>query len=496
MIWAGSDDGLIHVTTDGGKNWANVTPKAMPEWGTVSMIEASPHDAAAAYVAVERHRMDDGTPYVFKTSDSGKTWTSIAAGIPAGAYVHAVREDQKRKGLLYAGTEKGVFISFDDGASWQTLQLNLPVAPVNDLVVHGKDLIAATHGRAFWILDDLTPLQQHSQQTASEDVHLYTPSPASHTIFGGFGGGGSAGQNPPGGAVIYYSLKAALKDDKDKGEGKKPAEGGAPKTPPITLEILDAKGAVVRKFPPKSQAQDEDSDEGFGRRPQAAGLPKEAGLNRFLWDLRYEGSSRVPRSPLWAGSTDGPVALPGSYQVRLTVQGKSFTAPLEIKADPRLNVSQQELEKQFDLLLKIRERITQTHDTVNQIRDIRGQITALNKRLENDPHAKAVAEAGKQLDKKMTEVEEALIQTKARSGQDVLNYPIRLNNQLVALGGVVGSADSAPTQASYDVFEMLSKQLDEQLAKWKQILATDVPAYNDVVNKQEVPAIILTKEGS
>jgi len=321
MIWTGSDDGLIHLTTDGGKNWSNVTPKAMPEWGTVSMIESSPHDAAIAYVAVERHRMDDSTPYIFKTSDSGKTWTSIAAGIPAGAYVHAVREDQKRKGLLYAGTEKGVFISFDDGANWQTLQLNLPVSPVNDLVVHGKDLIAATHGRAFWILDDLSPLQQHSPQAAAEDVHLYTPSPASHTIFGGFGGGGSAGQNPPPGAVIYYSLKSAIKDD-----GKKPAEGGAPKTPPITLEILDAKGTVVRKFPPKSQGQEEDSDEGFGRRPPPAGLPKEAGLNRFVWDLRYEGSSRVPRSPLWAGSTDGPVALPGSYQLRLTIQGKAFTA--------------------------------------------------------------------------------------------------------------------------------------------------------------------------
>ncbi|HWZ45850.1 MAG TPA: hypothetical protein VNW97_20425, partial [Candidatus Saccharimonadales bacterium] len=494
MIWAGSDDGLIHLTTDGGKSWSNVTPKTMPEWGTVSMIESSPHDAGAAYVAVERHRLDDSAPYIFKTADSGKTWTSIAAGIPAGAYVHSVREDLKRKGLLYAGTEKGVFISFDDGANWQTLQLNLPVSPVNDLAVHGKDLIAATHGRAFWILDDLSPLQQHHQQNAEEDVHLFTPSPASRTIFSGFGSG-SAGQNPPPGAVIYYSLKSALKDQDKKEEGKKPADSNAPKAQPITLEILDAKGQVVRKFPAKSQAPEADSDEGFGRRPQASGPPKEAGLNRFVWDLRYEPSSRVPHSPLWAGSTDGPVALAGNYQVRLAVQGKAYSTSLEIQADSRVQASQQDMEKQFDLLLKIRERITQTHDAVNQIRDIRSQITALNARLENDPHGKAVAEAGKQLDKKMTEVEEALIQTKARSGQDVLNYPIRLNNQLVALGGVVGSADSAPTQASYDVFDMLSKQLDEQLAKWKHILAVDVPEFNNVVRKQEVPAVILTKEG-
>jgi inorganic triphosphatase YgiF len=211
-----------------------------------------------------------------------------------------------------------------------------------------------------------------------------------------------------------------------------------------------------------------------------------------VWDLRYEGATRVPRSPLWGGSTDGPEALPGKYQVRLTVNGKQYTEPLEIVPDPRLKVTQQDLEKQFDLLLKIRDRVTQAHETVNQIRDIRAQITALNKRLENQPQAKAVADAGKQLDKKMTDVEEVLIQTKAKSGQDVLNYPIRLNNYLVALGGVVESADSAPTQVSYEVFNMLSKQLDEQLAKWKQILSTDVPAYNEVVRKQEVPAIILS----
>src|SRR6185312_14026403 len=259
----------------------------------------------------------------------------------------------------------------------------------------------------------------------------------------------------------------------------------AAKNPPITLEILDQKGQVIRKYPPKQQpGADAGNDEGFGPPPAERALPSEAGLNRFVWDMRYEGATKVPRSPLWAGGTDGPQAVPGKYQVRLTVNGKQSTAPLEIVPDPRLKVTQQDLEKQFDLLLKIRERVTQAHETVNQIRDIRAQITDLNKRLEKQPQAKAVAEAGKQLDKKMTEVE------------DVLNYPIRLNNYLVALGGVVESADSAPTQVSYEGFDMLSKQLDEQLAKWKQILSTDVPAYNELVKKQEVPAIILGKPGS
>jgi photosystem II stability/assembly factor-like uncharacterized protein len=542
LIWAGSDDGLVHITTDGGKNWSNVTPKGMPEWGTISMIEASPDAAGTAYVSVQRHKMDDFAPYIFKTTDFGKTWASLANNLPADAFVHAVRQDHKRKGLLYAGTERGVFFSFDDGASWQPLQNNLPVSPVYDIYVHDNDLIAATHGRAFWVLDDLSPLQQYKPENANEEVHLYAPSPANHTEFGGgfFGGGGERGQNPPAGAVIYYSLKTALKKPGEKkpeekkeekkpegaaaaaaqppaGESKEPGEkqpsgasvppkpeptpvegaenagAAAAKSSPVTLEILDQKGQVIRKYPPKPQPGEEaGDDEGFGFRPPDRGLPTEAGLNRFVWDLRYEGATRVPRSPLWGGGTEGPEALPGKYQVRLTVNGKQYTAPLEIVPDPRLKVTQQDLEKQFDLLLKIRDRVTQAHDTINQIRDIRAQITALNKRLENQPQAKAVAEAGKQLDKKMTEVEEVLIQTKAKSGQDVLNYPIRLNNYLVALGGVVGSADSAPTQASYEVFDMLSKQLDEQLARWRQILNTDVPAYNEVVRKQEVPAIILS----
>jgi photosystem II stability/assembly factor-like uncharacterized protein len=542
LIWAGSDDGLVHVTTDGGKNWSNVTPKGMPEWGTVDMIEASPHSAGTAYVAVQRHKMDDFAPYVFKTTDFGKTWTNIANGIPADAFVHTVREDLKHKGLLYAGTERGVFFSFDDGANWQSLQGNLPVTPVYDLYTHDNDLIAATHGRSFWVLDNLSPLQQYKTENANEDVHLYAPIPANHTHFGGGfgggGGGGDRGQNPPSGAVIYYSLKTALKKPAEKkpeekkedkkeekraegatqaatagtAESKEPGQshpanapisakteaGGAEsaasaKNTPITLEILDQKGQVVRKFPPKAEPGEQGGgeEEGFGRPPEQ-GLPAEAGLNRFVWDMRYEGATRVPRSPLWAGSTDGPEALPGNYQVRLTVNGKQYLAPLEIVRDSRLKVTQQDLEKQFDLLIKIRDRVTQAHETVNQIRDIRAQITALNKRLENQPQAKPVAEAGKQLDKKMTGVEEVLIQTKAKSGQDVLNYPIRLNNYLVALGGVVESSDSAPTQVSYEVFDMLSKQLDEQLAKWKQILGADVPGYNDVVRKQEVPAIILS----
>ncbi len=502
LIWAGTDDGLVHLTRDGGQHWENVTPKAMPEWGTVSMIEASPREAGTAYIAVERHKMDDFAPYVFKTTDFGKTWTKLVEGLPANDYVHAVRLDPGRPGLLFAGTEQGVYVSFDDGSHWQSLQLNLPVSPVNDLIVKNNDLVVATHGRSFWILDDITSLRQYNDSIPQQEAHLFTPAAASHTVFVGspFAAGGNVGKNPPAGAVIDYWLKTSLKkpdkkeaagSSSDESQAKTEAgksDGEKNEAPKITLEILDSSGKTIRKFPKKEEPADEEENF-FNRGGSSETLPADAGLNRFVWDLRYEGATKVPKAPVWGGNTNGPVALPGTYQVRLTVLGKSYTAPLEITPDPRLTTTQADLTKQFDLLLKIRDAVTETDDTILQIRDLREQINAVNKHVGNDPREKAIVDAGKSLNKKMTEIEEVLIQTKAKSGQDVLNYPVRLNNHLVALSGVVGSASTAPTQQSYEVFDMLSKQLDEQLAKWKEIVSTDVPAYNNLVRQQEVPAL-------
>jgi photosystem II stability/assembly factor-like uncharacterized protein len=506
LIWAGTDDGLVHVTRDAGRHWENVTPKAMPDWGTVSMIEVSPTEAGTAYIAVERHKLDDLAPYVFKTVDFGKTWTSLVSNLPTGNYVHAVRVDPKRPGLLFAGTEAGVYISFDDGSHWQSLQLNLPVSPVNDLVIKNNDLVVATHGRSFWILDDIAPLRQHSESIEQQEAHLFTPSSASHTVFRGssFGAGPHSGKNPPAGAIIDYWLKNAVKKTDDskktgdsetapaaekKDDAKSDGKAGEAEAPKITLDILDSSGKVLRHFPKKED--EPEADEGFaGPNRIPTTLPAEAGLNRFVWDLDYEGATAVPHAPLWGGDTKGPEALPGAYQVRLTVLGKTYTAPLQIEPDPRLKVTQADLQKQFDLLVKIRDKVSETDDAINQIRDLRDQINAMNKRLKGDPRVKTVADAGKSLDKKMTEVEEALIQTKAKSGQDVLNFPIRLNNQLVALGGVVGSAASAPTQQSYEVYDMLAKSVDEQLAKWKTIVSTDVKAYDDAVKQQEIPALV------
>jgi len=498
LIWVGTDDGLVHITRDGGQHWENVTPKGMPEWGTVSMIEASSRDAGTVYVAVERHKMDDFAPYVFKTTDFGKTWAKLVNGLPANNYVHAVRSDPQRQGLLFAGTEQGVYVSFDDGAKWQPLQINLPTSPINDLMVKNNDLAVATHGRSFWILDDITPLRQYNDSIPQQEAFLFKPAPANHTVFKGspFGsGGGPTGKNPPGGAVINYWLRTSLKPAaKMDGEAKGDADKGSTgknEPPKITLEILDSSGKTIRKFPEKEEPSGggEEEEEFSGGSDGGGPLPADAGLNRFVWDLRYEGATKVPKAPLWGGSTDGPVALPGTYQVKLTVLEKTYTAPLEITADPRLSVTQADLTKQFELLMKIRGAVTETDDTILQIRDLREQISTVNKHIGDGPQGRPIVDAGKALDKKMTAIEEVLIQTKAKSGQDVLNFPIRLNNHLVALGGVVDSASTAPTQQSYEVFDMLNGQLNEQMTKWKEIVGADVPAYNNLVKQQEVPAL-------
>ncbi|HKT26324.1 MAG TPA: hypothetical protein VJR04_17070 [Terriglobales bacterium] len=554
-IWAGSDDGLVHVTTDGGKSWADVTPKDLPDGGDgpifhyarISLIEAGHFNAGTAYVAVDRHESDDWAPYAYKTTDFGKSWKRVNGDLPAGAVVRAVREDPKREGLLYAATEIGVYVSFDDGAHWRSLQRNLPMSSMRDLAVTNRDLVVATHGRAFWVMDDITPLREYQPSQANADVTLYKPSSAYRFFGGGFGGGGrgaAVGQNPPNGAIIYYSLKTALNPPTKPGESHEAAgaaneeqpatatqeaaagrEPGTPKTNAptgakteaqkqeitrqvpaekpkeehVTVEILDASGKVIRTFPPKqptiTESQNEEVGEGFMRQapPNPTG---NAGLNRFVWNLRYEDSTKVPGAILWGGSNSGPVAVPGNYQVRVTVRGKSYTEPLEIKEDPRIKVEQADLQKQFDLLLQVRDQVSKVDEAINQINSVKKQIEDLDKRLPKDDHGKTVRDAAKSLTQKIDPIQDALIQSKAKSGQDVLNYPIRLNNELVALSGSISSADAAPTQQSYDVFNMLKQRSDQQVAKWDELVKSDLSNFNQLVRQQEVPAIILDNSGA
>ena len=475
QIWAGSDDGLIHLTRDAGKNWENVTPPAMPEWGTVNLIEASPSDAAVAYTAVDRHRLADGHPYIFVTRDFGKTWSSLTEGIPDGSYVHAVREDSARKGLLFAGTETGVYFSLDSGAHWQPLKLNLPQTPIHDLIVKNNDLVVATHGRAFWILDDISPLRQMASSIASDDAHLFDPAVAWRYRTGGILAERLRvvyGDNPPDGAIVYYYLKSAPKDE-------------------ITLDILDAQGKVVRNYSSKhsAYASPEQSEWPDQRRPDDV-ISAEAGLDRFAWDLRLEGPRMVPGSMLDGGAElHGPFALPGKYQVRLTVAGKSYTAPLELKFDPRLKSSPEDLRKQLELNSQIQASFTLLSDTVNQIRDTRSQLETLKKRLGSAPDSKPILDAAVELDKKTVPIEDALMNKNIQATEDSLNFPVQLNDKLAFLDFVVESADTAPTEQSYAVYDVLSKQVGEQAAKWAQIKSTDLLALNDQMHKAGIHAI-------
>lgn len=472
LIWAGTDDGLIQLTRDGGQHWTNITPKGIPEWSMVSLIEASPHDAGTAYAAVDAHKLDDYRPYIFKTADFGKSWTKVTSGIPDSAYVHAVREDPKQKGMLYAGTETGVFVSFDDGAHWQSLQGNLPTSPIHDLIVKGDDLAVATHGRSFWILDDLSPLRQLSAH-ANDDVALYNPSTTYRLRWPEFFERRQpVAPNPPTGAVVSYYFRSAPKDE-------------------VTLDILDAQGKVVRSYSSVEKKGAETPPEWPDLEPPQEKLPIEAGINRFAWNLRYEPARKLPGEVGAEFRDRGPEALPGNYQVRLTANGKSFTAPLEIKQDPRVNVSMADLQKQFDLEMKIREQLGELHQTVNDIRTTRVQFHGLQSRLSGDPRFKNILASADALDKKMTPVEEQLLQVKIKSSEASLNYPVLIDEQLHGLFFSVDIADAAPTQQQYAAVEALSNQSNPLIAQWKQIMSTDLVALNDMMQKESVPAIYI-----
>jgi hypothetical protein len=415
----------------------------MPEWIRINSIDASPHDAGTAYVAATNYQMDDFRPYLYKTTDYGKTWKKIVDGIPNNAFTRVVREDPNRKGLLVAGTETGLFLSFDDGENWRSFQLNLPVTPITDLQFHNreKELVIGTEGRSFWVLDDAGMLYQLNAFTGSEDAKLFQPRDTYR-----FGGGGrgsrvavAGGENPPGGAVVQYFLKSRPQGD-------------------VTLEFLDSAGKSVNKFSsrevPRPQAGPADDEENPFRGAPPARLTAQAGLNRFVWNLRYPDATTFPGLIMWAGSTTGPRVSPGKYVVRLTADGKTQTQSFEVKKDPRLETTSEEYAKQLSLSLQVRDKLSDTNDAVIRIRELRKQLEDYAKR-----DSKRVADAARALIQKLTEVEEALYQTKNRASEDPLNYPIKLNNKLAHVLGVVQSSDNQPTQQSYMVYEDLATQV-------------------------------------
>jgi len=474
VIWAGSDDGLVNVTRDNGKTWENVTPKDLPEWIQINSIEASPNDPATAYFAATAYKLDDFKPYIYKTSDYGKTWKKIVSGIAADAFTRVVREDPNRKGFLYAGTETGMYFSTDDGANWQSLRLNLPIVPITDLAIHKreKDLVVATQGRSFYILDNLPLLYQMADAERAE-AFLFKPEDAYRTPgFGGFQlpANATIGANPPNGAVIHYFLKDKPKQD-------------------VTLEFLDASGKTIRKFTGRVPK------EGAPAQPPTPGEPPvsfEAGLNRFVWNYRLPNATGLPGLIMWGGSLAGPRVAPGNYQVRLAVDGKPVaTESFMVKADPRLSTTQEDFQKQFDFLLKSNQKLTATHEAILEIRDVRKQLEDLSARLK--PEQKEVKDKAAEIMKKLTAVEEELIQTKIKSSQDALNFPIKLNNKLAALSSSVDSADYAPTNQAYVVYDDLSGKIDAQLAVLARIKSEDIAAFNKLFAEKNLPVIVTKK---
>jgi photosystem II stability/assembly factor-like uncharacterized protein len=462
-IWTGSDDGVVYVTRDEGKHWTKITPPGLPDLARVSLIEASPHKPGTAYVAVKNYLQEDRSPYIFRTDDYGKTWSKIVNGIKAGDYVHAVREDPRRQGTLYAGTEHGIYISFDNGENWQSLSLNLPDTQVSDIAVEEHDLVIATHGRSFYVLEDVDVLRQITPEIARSAIHLYQPREAIRSV------------NQ---AAIYYYLK-------------EPAEK-------VTLEILDAKGQVIRTFTgtreeeKKAEARraegqaSEESESGFGQGPPRTRLTN-AGLTRFAWDLRYPGATVFPGMILWgANAGQGPAGVPGTYQVRLTIGDHVETQKIAVQMDPRLiGVTEKDLQEQFDLAMKIRDKTSEANQAVILVRDMKKQA---KERAEKAKDSQVTA-AVDTLTKKFSDVEEEIYQVRNQSNQDPLNFPIKINNRIAALRRSVESGDARPTSATYVVFKELSAELEVQLARLKGLVNGDLADLNRMLVEKKLEPI-------
>ena len=478
LLWAGTDDGLVWTTANSGQNWTNVTPKQVPEWSMISIIEPSHYDAATAYIAVDRHKLDDFHPFIYRTRDSGKSWTMIANGIPEGSYVRSVREDPVRKGLLYAGTETGVFFSIDDGENWQPLKLNLPTVPIHDLTIHGDDLVVATHGRSFWVLDDITPLRQIDTNSANSEMILYKPQPALRIHYpDAIDRRGPVGDVAPMGAILDYYFKTAPKDE-------------------VKLEIFDADNKLVRSLSSREKKGFEQPPEWPDQVKEVTTIPAGAGMNRYAWNLRLEAPEPIPGAFYTGTGPRGPLALPGKYTVKLTVGNQSQTQPLEIVIDPRVrNLSPADLQKQFALQMQVRDANTQLHQAVNQIRQLHAELKALHPRLESDPKLKALLEQANALDSKMTPVEEELIQVNMKGSEANLAFPDMLNESFDAFTSSLEAGDGAPTQQQYDVYKKLRSRLDQQLAAWKKVLASDVPAFNASIKQTDIPVLYVPSSG-
>lgn len=509
VLWAGTDDGRLHVSRDSAATWTDVTPADLPDWSLMSIVEASAHDPAVAYLAANRYKNDDFKPYLFKTTNYGESWTKITGGIPDDDFARVIREDPERRGLLFAGTETGIYVSYDDGVNWRRLGGNFPVVPVHDLLIHRNDLVIGTHGRAFWIFDDMTLFRQLAEgKGGDESVRLLQPRESiRYGSMYGFGHSPvkglnysfaatqtpaydyektpdgevklhwlDAGTNPPDGVIIYYVLPEERVGD-------------------VTLTFLDEAGNELRtvkskkpdeastddQFPPKAKTDETENDDPY--------VPAKKGLNRFVWDLRIAAATKIATKGGDQPGLTGPKVVPGSYQVKISALGSEQTTQFTVVRDPRQATTAEDFQAQFDLLYRINTKHDELNKAVNQLRATRTQAIDWARRVKDTDAEEKVTTAAKALSERLDAIEGELLQTKIQSFQDSLNFPVKLNAKLAGLAGMVGNADAAPTKQAGQLFESLAEQVDTHISALNTVLDKDVAAFNKLVAGAGVPAI-------
>jgi photosystem II stability/assembly factor-like uncharacterized protein len=470
VIWTGSDDGLVHLTRDGGESWAEVTPGALPREIQINSIEPHPTEPGGLYLAATAYKDDDFQPWLFRTTDYGKRWQRIDRGIDRLHFTRVVRADPAQPGVLYAGTERGVYVSADDGRNWTSLQLDLPVVPVTDLAVKEGALVVATQGRGYWMLDHLATVRQAlSAPALDEPVHLFTPAPAWRVHNDPAEAPGANGTHAPTGVVFHYHLARAPAED-DEG---------------FSLVIRDGQGQEVRRFTRKVEEGESDA-ETFGDDDRL--LPAEAGLNTFVWNLRYPSAERFEGLVLWNRNLSGPRALPGDYEAILTVGETRRVVPISVLADPRSEATPADLTAQFDFLWSVNRKLTETHRAIRNLREVRSQIDAIEERVGDSDRFAGLVARGESLKQALREIEETLYQTRLESPQDPLNFPIRLNDKLAGVMGTASLGDHPPTASAVAVRDELVSRIDAALAALNTLMAEDLEAFNTQAAEAGLPA--------
>ena len=456
LLWAASDDGLIHVSKDGGINWENVTPENSPKYLMWNSVEPDPFIKGGLYAAGTLYKTGDYRPYLYKTKDYGKTWEKIVEGIPENHFTRVLRADPNKEGLLYAGTESGMFISFDDGKLWSSFQLNLPLVPITDLTIKNNNLIAATQGRSIWLIDDLTPLHQMNDQVKNANFHLFKPLDSYRMGYSSWGSSGNSGKNHHNGVKVFYNINQSLIND----------------SAAVSLEFFDSNKRLIKRF---------SSDDKKNK------LVLNGKKNSFVWNMRYDDAKGFDGLIMWAASLRGPKAAPGEYSVKLNVDKESIETNFTILKDPRSMSSNNDLKEQFDFLISIRDKINTIHKSIEEIRSTRNQLNNLKNKLdENHTEINGMID---EINTKISKIEKNLYQTKNRSGQDPLNFPIRLNNKLAHLTSVASVGNYKPTDQMYDVRDELLILIDKELESWKSIKSTDLERLNTTIIKNNIQLI-------